>query len=61
MARQLIQLRRTHADLTTGRADGTTVKYDEADQWLVITLGSVVIACNLSSKEVGIPSRTWLI
>jgi maltooligosyltrehalose trehalohydrolase len=49
--RQLIELRRTYEDLTTGKADGTTVQYNEERQWLLISRGSIRIACNLGDQE----------
>ncbi len=44
----LIQLRRRLPDLTDGRMEKTCVFYDETARWLVMTRGSVMVACNFS-------------
>ncbi|HEX3622398.1 MAG TPA: DUF3459 domain-containing protein, partial [Acidimicrobiales bacterium] len=52
--RRLIALRRAHPAV----ADGTrpvSVEFDEHARWLVVSHGSVTVACNLGSAEVEVP------
>jgi maltooligosyltrehalose trehalohydrolase len=44
----LIKLRRRLPDLTDGRMEKICVSYDEIQKWLIMTRGSVVVACNFS-------------
>ena len=46
--RALIALRRRLPDLSDGRIERTSVRFDEAARWLVMTRGSVAVVCNLA-------------
>ncbi|MCC6493607.1 MAG: malto-oligosyltrehalose trehalohydrolase [Pirellulales bacterium] len=49
--RRLIQVRRSMPALTTGRLDLIDVRYDEAEQWLLVEREGVTIACNFADEE----------
>jgi maltooligosyltrehalose trehalohydrolase len=53
--RSLIALRRTLAELRDGRMDCASVRLDEADRWLVMKRGTVLVACNFSDEPRRIP------
>jgi maltooligosyltrehalose trehalohydrolase len=48
----LIALRRGYSELTDGRLDEVTVSFDEAEQWLVVRRGRIVVACNLADTAI---------
>lgn len=48
--RALVRLRR-EAGLTDGRLDRVRVRFDEADRWLVMERGAVIVACNLAKRD----------
>jgi maltooligosyltrehalose trehalohydrolase len=50
--RQLIQLRRTHADLTDSDLGHAAVDFDEARQLLTLTRGCFTVVCNLGGSFV---------
>jgi len=45
---RLIQLRRAEPVLTDGVRENVAVRFDEAEQWLVVERGPLAIVCNLS-------------
>jgi maltooligosyltrehalose trehalohydrolase len=53
--RSLIALRRRSPALTDGRLGETEVGFDETAQWLTMTRGSVVVACNFSESGQRVP------
>jgi maltooligosyltrehalose trehalohydrolase len=53
--RRLIALRRATPDLTSGRLDQVDVKFGENEKWLVLTRGSVALACNLRAELQALP------
>jgi maltooligosyltrehalose trehalohydrolase len=53
--RELVALRRAHADLTDGRLEQVDVRFKEAEQWMVLARGSIAVACNLSSGRQALP------
>lgn len=61
--RELIQLRRATPCLYNGEPGNTIVKFNEEERWLSLRRGSIVVACNISSKEqnVEIPGKAELI
>lgn len=48
--RDLIKLRMNYPSLTDGNLANVKVDYDENARWLVMTRGSIRVACNLSAK-----------
>jgi maltooligosyltrehalose trehalohydrolase len=55
--RDLIKLRKQYADLHDGRFENLQVWFDEESQWLLMTRGSIAVACNFASepRRVAIP------
>jgi maltooligosyltrehalose trehalohydrolase len=53
--KRLIALRRANPDLTNGRLDRVDVHFQESERWLVLTRGSVAVACNLGSEKQTVP------
>lgn len=53
--RQLIRLRRDTPHLADGRMDRVETAFDEDGKWLVVTRGSVQVACNFGSSPVEVP------
>lgn len=53
--RSLIRLRRQLPELTDGRMEQTSVRFDETAQWLIMTRGSVLLVCNLADASQRIP------
>ncbi len=53
--RDLISLRKQHAELTDPWLTNLRVDYDEDRQWIVIHRGSLRLLCNLSEHEVVVP------
>jgi maltooligosyltrehalose trehalohydrolase len=53
--RALIGLRRSLSDLKDGDLRGVSAEYDEDEEWIVITRGSIVAACNISGRERTLP------
>jgi len=53
--RRLIQLRRSRPELSNGRLDQVRVTFDERDEWLVMTRGSITLVCNLASRPRRLP------
>jgi maltooligosyltrehalose trehalohydrolase len=51
----LIALRRREHDLTDPRLDRVAVSYDEDRRWLVVSRGTLRIACNLAGDSRSIP------
>jgi maltooligosyltrehalose trehalohydrolase len=50
--RDLIALRRAYPELTDGNLAEVSVSFDEAEQWLVLRRGRIVVACNLGEAPV---------
>lgn len=48
--KQLIALRKSETCLQDGRLDRIRTRYDEAEQWLVMERGPIIVACNLDHK-----------
>lgn len=46
----LIRLRRQHPALSDGRLEAIRARFDEADRWLVVGRGPVVLVCNMADK-----------
>jgi maltooligosyltrehalose trehalohydrolase len=46
--RRLIELRQAEPSLTDGRMDRVQTRYDEAERWLVVQRGPILVACNLA-------------
>ena len=55
--RRLIQLRRTHPDLTNGNLQAVNVRCDDQAQWLAYDRGEVTMACNFSATGQCVPVR----
>jgi maltooligosyltrehalose trehalohydrolase len=53
--RRLITLRRTRPELTDPRLDQVSVRYDETDNWLVVSRGRLRVAVNLADDRQEIP------
>lgn len=53
--RSLIRLRRQLPALSDGRMEQTSVRFNETDQWLIMTRGSVLVACNFAGTSERIP------
>jgi maltooligosyltrehalose trehalohydrolase len=53
--RSLIRLRRSTPCLNNGEPGNTTVTYNEEQEWLCMSRGSIVVACNLSETERSLP------
>jgi maltooligosyltrehalose trehalohydrolase len=53
--RSLIRLRRTHPALTDGRMDRVGVTFHEAERWLTLTRGPVLVACNFAEVPWRVP------
>jgi maltooligosyltrehalose trehalohydrolase len=53
--RDLITLRRGHAELTDPRLDRVHADYDDQRQWLVVTRGRLRITANLSRRYAALP------
>lgn len=53
--RALIGLRRRFPALSDGRMDQASVCFDETAQWLIMSRGSLVVACNFSEASQRIP------
>lgn len=53
--RSLIGFRRRLPDLTDGRFSRVTVKFNEQDNWLTMTRGSVLVACNFGERDAEVP------
>jgi maltooligosyltrehalose trehalohydrolase len=51
----LIALRRREHDLTDPRLDRVAVSYEEDRRWLVVSRGTLRIACNLAGDSQSIP------
>ena len=49
--RRLIQLRHELPDLTDPALDQVTVTYDDAERWIAVRRGGVVVLANLSAEE----------
>lgn len=56
---ELLRLRRSWPELTSGRLDGIQVTYDEDDRWLLVLRGRIAIAVNLAatSRRLQLPQR----
>jgi len=54
--RRLIALRRKVPALSDTRLDRVRVSFDETARWLVVTRGSVIIACNLGGAAQRVPA-----
>jgi len=53
--RSLIRLRRQLPELSDGRMEQTSVRFDETAQWLIMTRGSVLVTCNFEGAFQRIP------
>jgi maltooligosyltrehalose trehalohydrolase len=53
--RGLVKLRRSTPCLNDGEPGNTTVTYSEEQEWLCMRRGSIVVACNISEAERGLP------
>ena len=53
--RELIRLRKQSAELTDGRLDRVTVKFDEEARWLTMSRGAIVIAINFAQEPQSVP------
>ncbi len=53
--RRLIFLRQTEPALLDGRMDCLSMRYNEAESWLVIERGPIVVACNLAGEPKSVP------
>jgi maltooligosyltrehalose trehalohydrolase len=53
--RSLIRLRHQLPALSDGRMERTSVRFDDAGQWLVMTRGPVSVACNFADASRRIP------
>jgi maltooligosyltrehalose trehalohydrolase len=53
--RELIALRRSIPELTSGRLDRADVNLNEGEQWLILRRGSIAIACNLGAEQRTVP------
>jgi len=53
--RRLIALRREHCDLTDPVLTSTSVRLDDAHGWLVLTRGTIAVACNISASHRVVP------
>jgi maltooligosyltrehalose trehalohydrolase len=53
--RRLIALRKSTPQLTDPRLDRVSVRYDEAERWLVVDRGDVRVVCNLAGDERDVP------
>lgn len=53
--RELIRIRRSCQDLKDGDLCRVSVEYDEDEEWIVVTRGPIVTACNLSGHERELP------
>lgn len=53
--RSLIKLRRQLPVLSDGRREQISVRFDEKDQWLIMTRGSVLVACNFAGVSQRMP------
>jgi maltooligosyltrehalose trehalohydrolase len=54
--RRLIALRRKVPALSDTRLDRVRVRFDETTRWLVVTRGSVIVACNLGGDAQRVPA-----
>jgi maltooligosyltrehalose trehalohydrolase len=54
--RRLIALRRKVPALSDTRLDRVRVRFDETTRWLVVTRGSVIVACNLADAAQRVPA-----
>jgi maltooligosyltrehalose trehalohydrolase len=54
--RRLIALRRKVPALSDSRLDRVRVRFDETTRWLVVTRGSVIVACNLADAAQRVPA-----
>jgi maltooligosyltrehalose trehalohydrolase len=52
---QLIELRRSEADLSDGDLKNVHATFDEKERWLVLERGSVSVVCNFSEQSHRIP------
>lgn len=53
--RSLIRLRSRLPALSDGRMEQTRVRFDDTDQWLTMTRGSVLLVCNFAGASQRIP------
>ncbi|MBF6330119.1 malto-oligosyltrehalose trehalohydrolase [Nocardia transvalensis] len=62
--RDLLTLRRTHADITDPRLDLLHIEYDEGQRWIILHRNRIHLICNLSAVPVtvaltGRPLLAW--
>ncbi|HVW86526.1 MAG TPA: DUF3459 domain-containing protein, partial [Bryobacteraceae bacterium] len=53
--KRLIQLRRSHRELSDGRLDRVQVRFDEEARWLSMERSPFIIACNFAENEQQLP------
>ena len=53
--RELIRVRRTQPDVASGDLRATSVAFDEAQRWIILSRGSVHVVCNLASRSQVVP------
>jgi maltooligosyltrehalose trehalohydrolase len=53
--RELIRLRREHAELTDPRLDHVRCAWDEARRWFVLHRGNLAVVCNFGGEPVEVP------
>jgi maltooligosyltrehalose trehalohydrolase len=56
--RRLIALRRSRAELLDGRMDQVRVAFDEAERWMRIERGGVIVVLNVSDRPRSVPLST---
>nr|MBA3529020.1 DUF3459 domain-containing protein [Propionibacteriaceae bacterium] len=52
--RRLIELRRTHPELTDPRFSSVSARYDEAQQWFSLTRGDISVVVNFGGQPVDV-------
>jgi maltooligosyltrehalose trehalohydrolase len=53
--KDLISLRRNESDLADPWLDNLMVDYDEADRWIALRRGGLIVACNLGAEPARVP------
>ncbi len=53
--RRLLRLRQREPDLTDGRLDRVRTRCDEAQRWLVLERGRIVVACHFGDRRCALP------